>query len=143
MRVGRAARRLQRRDQHLRIQHEVENRRNVLGTRQRLVALDIYVSVGRNAPRHFPYPVGAAAMRAGSYLRVPSVLLADREHLVRVSRDDDIGELRTAQRCLDDMREHGTSGDLAQDFPRQTSRAKPGGNDGDRAHELAPKLLSF
>src|SRR6185437_14260445 len=51
-------------------------------------------------------------------------------------------KLRTAPRRLDHMRQHGTSGNFAQNFFGQSGGSKTRGDDGNSFHGEASKLLS-
>src|SRR5215469_13406104 len=57
--------------QHTRILHRPKQGRDVLGTRQGLVSLYVYVDVSGSALRDLPYAIGAASVRSRSHLRSP------------------------------------------------------------------------
>src|SRR5579864_2544513 len=84
-------------------------------------------------------------MERGCHLGVPTVLTACVHNLVAVGCDDHIREQwRRMDRFIDNT-DQGLSPDLAEHFPRQTSRGQTGRNNGDRFHGLpdysTPRLV--
>ena len=73
--------------------------------------------------------VGAAGQVGRGELDGPVVLAAELGDFVGVGGDDDVVELRAGAGGLVDPGEHGSAGDLAQDFAGQAGGGEAGGDD--------------
>ena len=136
--AGHRRRSFDRGNQHGRIFHGRQQRLQVLGARQRLIALDVDVNIGSLRAGNFIDTVRAGAVRRRGQARVPAVLAAQLHDLVGIGRHDDLGYERRGTRSVVHPGQHRTPRDLAQDLARQASGPEPGRNDGDGAHGTAP-----
>src|SRR5205814_643409 len=64
--------------------HQRQQRRNMLRTRHRFIALDIEINIGGHVCCHLVHPLGAAAVLGGGQHDVPSTMAAKLDDLLRV-----------------------------------------------------------
>lgn len=114
--------------------HQPQERREVLGARQRLVALHVDVHICINCLRDLVHPIRAAAMLVRGHARVPAVLAANIQDFLRVGGDNHVGEHGRGLRGVIDTVEHCAPVDLAKNLARQARRGNTGRNNGDRFH---------
>ncbi len=110
-----------------------EQRGDVFGAQERLVALDVDVEVGRVKLGDRVDAVGARGQIGACEDGRPVVSQAERHDLVRVGGDEDLVERGACAGGLVDPGEHGAAGDLAENLAGETGRAETGGNDGEGA----------
>src|SRR6267142_5298877 len=115
--------------------HQFDQSVDMIGMRERLVALHVDVNVGGNGLRDFVHAIGAAAVGCGGQARRPSVALTDRHDLVGIGGDDHVGECAASACSFIDALQHGLAGDLAQDLARQAGGGDARGNDGNNFHD--------
>ena len=109
----------------------------VLGFEERFIALDVDVDIGVEELRDGMDAVGAAGQLGRRELDRPVVGAADVDDLVGVGSDDDLVELGAGARRIVDPGEHGTSGDVAQDFAGQAGGGEAGRNDAESGWPLS------
>ena len=121
---------------HRRVLHDLNQPGDVLRPSHGFIALDVQVNIGCNGLRYFVHPLGAAAVRAGSHLRLPAVALRDFHDFIGIGGDDHIIEQsRGADRVVNPANQK-FSGNLAQRFARQPGGGQTGGDDCDRSHRV-------
>lgn len=106
-----------------------QERGEVFGLEEGLVALDVDVDVGGEELGYGVDAVGSAGEIGGGELDGPVILAAEIGDLVGVCCDDNAGELRAGDGGFVDPGEHGTTGDGTKDFARQTRGGEACGND--------------
>jgi hypothetical protein len=123
-------------DLDVRLREGAEERGEVLGFEEGLVALDVDVDVGWDLLRDGVDAVGAAGERSGGELDGPVVLPAEIGYFVGVCCDDDAVELGTGGGGFVDPGEHGAAGDGAKDFTGESSGGETCGNDAEDGRGL-------
>ena len=106
----------------------------MLPPRHRLIALHVDVNVRRDRLSNFVHAIGPTAVSRRCHAEVPSVRPANLGDLLGISSYDYVIQLSAGARGLVDMRQHGTSIDLAQNLAREAGGSKTGRDDGDGFH---------
>ena len=114
--------RLQRAHLNRSILHQRDQRIQVLLSRKRLVALNIHIHVRRNLIRNFMHALGSAARVGRRHAYMPAILFADGIDLVGIRGDNHVVQPCAAACRFIDPRQHGTSGNLAQNLAGQARR---------------------
>lgn len=105
----------------------------MLGSDQRLIALDVDVDIGGNRRGDGVNAVGAAGAVRGSEYRRQVVLVGEGKDLVGIGGDEDLIEKRAGASGAIDPADHGLSGYFAEDLAGQAGGAESGGDDGEDA----------
>ena len=113
-----------------------EQRREVVGGEERLVALDVDVDVGGDGLGDGVDAVGAAGAVLGGEDGGEAVGLGEVEDLVGVGGDEDLVEEGAGAGGAIDPGEHGLAGDFAEDFAGQAGGAEARGDDGENVAEV-------
>ena len=120
-------------DVGVRVGEGMEERGDVFGTEQRLVALDVDVDVGIVKLRDGVDAVSAAGEIGGGELHGAVELMAEGDDFVGVGGDQDAVELRAGARGFNHPREQRLAGDLTQHLARQAGGGEAGRNDAEDA----------
>src|SRR5258708_32903360 len=106
----RRTRRLDGRDQYLAVTHWPKQRFQMLGTRQWLVSLDIYVDIGLDTLGPFVHAVRSAAMLRRCHFGFPAGSARCPEYVFGVGGTNDGAQQRRRFRRLVDVRDHRVTG---------------------------------
>ena len=106
-----------------------QERGEVLGFKERLVALDVDVDVSWKLLGDGVDAVGSAWEVGGGELDGPVVFVAEIGDLFGVCGNNNAGELRAGDGGFVDPGEHGTAGDGTKDFARQARGGEAGRDD--------------
>lgn len=115
---------------------ELEERGEMLGREERLVALDVDVDVGGDGLSDGVDAIGAAGAVFGREDSREAARLGEGENFFGVGGDEDLIEERAAACGAVDPGEHGLAGDFAEDLAGEASGAEAGGDDGKDAAEV-------
>ena len=123
-------------------EHGREQRVEVFGAQQGLVALEINVDVRGNGLGDGVDTVGAAAAVLGREHSWEAEALRQFHNLSRVGRDQDLVERRAGAGGAVHPGEHGLARDRPEHFAGQAGRSKARGNDAEDAggHGIVQKL---
>ena len=99
----------------------------MLAPRQRLVALNVDIDIGRDALRNLDYAVGPTAVVGRGHANVPFVLTANAGNLSGIRSHDYIVQLSAGASSGVDMGQHRPAGNVAKDLAREAVEATRAG----------------
>ena len=111
------------------LRERTQERGEVFGFEEGLVALDVDVDLGGDLLRYGVGAIGAAGQVCGGELDRPLVAVAEFGYFVRVGGDDDTVELRAGDGRFEDPGDHGAAGDAAKDFASEACGGEASGDD--------------